>query len=96
MAPRYIGPYQILDRIGAVAYRLSLRAELSRLHDVFHVSNLHKYIADTSHVLAAAELEIQDDLSYDEKPLRIINQKEQVLRSKVIPWVKVIWSNHGA
>ena len=96
LAPRYIGPYQILDRIGAAAYRLSLPAELSRLHDVFHVSNLRKYLADPSHVLAAVELEIQDDLSYAEHPLRIVDRKEQVLRSKVIHWVKVIWSNHGA
>ena len=51
LSPRYIGPYEILKRVGSSAYRLSLPPELSRLHDVFHVAMLRKYIADPSHVL---------------------------------------------
>ena len=90
-----MGPFEITERIGSCAYRLSLPAELSRIHNVFHVSNLRKYIADPSHVLRASELEIQENLSYEEMPIKIVDRKEQVLRSKVIPWVKVIWKNHG-
>ena len=65
------------------------------MHDVFHVSNLWKYIADPSHVLRTSELEIQGNLCYEELSIRIVDRKEQVLRSKTIPWVKVIWKNHG-
>ena len=65
------------------------------MHDVFHVSNLRKYLADPSHVLRTSELEVQENLCYEELPVRIVDRKEQVLRSKIIPWVKVIWKNHG-
>ena len=51
LSPRYIGPYRIVDRIGEVAYRLELPSDLDRIHDVFHVSMLRKYIPDPSHVL---------------------------------------------
>ena len=90
-----MGPFEILERIGSSAYRLLLPAELSRLHDVFHVSNLRKYLADPSHVLWTSELEIQENLCYEELPVKIVDRKEQVLRSKTIPWVKVIWKNHN-
>ena len=90
-----MGPFEILERIGSNAYRLRLPAELSRLHDVFHVSNLRKYLDDPSHVLRTSELEVQENLFYEELPVRIVDRKEQVLRSKTIPWVKVIWKNHG-
>ena len=95
LSPRYVGPFEIRERIGSSAYRLRLPTELSRLHDVFHVSNLWKYLADPSHVLRTSELEIQENLCYEELPVRIVDRKEQVLRSKTIPWVKVIWKNHG-
>ena len=72
-----------------------LSAELSRIHDVFHVSNLRRYIVDPSHILHASELEVQENLTYEEMPLKIVDRKEQTLRSKVIPWIKVIWRNHG-
>ena len=51
LSPRYIGPYRIVERIGEVAYRLELPSDLDRIHDVFHVSMLRKYIPDPSHVL---------------------------------------------
>ena len=65
MSPRYVGPFEIRERIGSSAYRLRLPAEFSRLHDVFHVSNLRKYLADPSHVLPTSELEIQKNLCYE-------------------------------
>ena len=84
LSPRYVGPFEIVERIGSSAYRLRLPVELSRLHDVFHVSNLRKYLDDPSHVLQTSELEIQENLCYEELPIRIVHQKEKVLRSKTI------------
>ena len=64
--PRYIGPFEIVDGIGPVAYRLDLPEEFSRVHNVFHISILRKYIPDSSHVLETPEIELRDDLSYEE------------------------------
>ena len=69
LSPRYIGPFEIVERVGPVAYRLDLPEELSRVHNVFHISMLRKYILDPSHVLEAPEIELRDDLSYEEQPV---------------------------
>ncbi|BBG95481.1 cold shock domain protein 1 [Prunus dulcis] len=91
LSPRYIGPYEIIERIGPVAYRLALPAELSRVHDVFHVSMLRKYMSDPSHILEHQPVELEEDLSYEEQPVQILDRKEQMLRSRSIPVVKVLW-----
>ena len=95
MAPRYIGPFEILEKIGAVAYRLALPVQLAGVHNVFHVSMLRKYEPDASHVLNWQELDLQADASYDEGPREILDSKEQVLRGKTIRLVKVLWRHHG-
>ncbi|KAA0050651.1 uncharacterized protein E5676_scaffold1737G00660 [Cucumis melo var. makuwa] len=95
LSPRFIGPYEILERIGPVAYRLVLPMELSRIHDVFHVSMLRKYIPDPSHILEAQPVHLKENLSYEEEPIQILDKKEQVLRNKVIPLVKVLWRNYN-
>ena len=94
MSPRYIGPFEILERVGNVAYRLALPQELAYVHNVFHVSMLKKYIPDPSHVLDHEPIEIREDLTYEEKPVQILAREEKVLRNKVIPLVKVLWRNH--
>jgi len=94
LSPRYIGSYEILERVGPVAYRLALPVEMSSIHNVFHVSVLRKYIPDATHVLSTQPMELNEDLSYEEKPVQILDEKEQVLRNKVIPLVKVLWRNH--
>ncbi|KAL0544358.1 hypothetical protein IC582_019472 [Cucumis melo] len=96
LSPRYIGPYQITERVGPAAYRLELPIELARIHDVFHVSMLRKYIPDPSHVLQEQPIELKEDLSYVEEPVQILDRKEQVLRNKTIPLIKVLWRHHGA
>ncbi|KAL0559142.1 hypothetical protein IC582_003732 [Cucumis melo] len=96
LSPRYIGSYQITERVGPAAYRLELPIELARIHDVFHVSMLRKYIPDPSHVLQEQPLELKEDLSYVEEPVQILDRKEQVLRNKTIPLIKVLWRHHGA
>ncbi|KAL4011196.1 hypothetical protein IC575_028245 [Cucumis melo] len=96
LSPRYIGPYQITKRVGPAAYRLELPIELARIHDVFHVSMLRKYIPDPSHVLQDQPVELKEDLSYVEEPVQILDRKEQVLRNKTIPLINVLWRHHGA
>ena len=69
LSPRYMGPYEIVERIGKVGYRLRLPPELARIHDVFHVSMLQKYIANPSHVLRDQPVELKEDLTYEEGPV---------------------------
>ena len=94
LSPRYIGPYEIVSKVGPVAYKLKLPPELSRIHDTFHVSMLRKYIPDPSHVLREQPVQLKENLTYEEIPVQIVDRKEQVLRSKVIPLVKVLRKNH--
>ena len=63
----FIGPYEILERVGPVTYRLTLPLELAKLHDVFQVSMLRRYILNESHVLLVQEVQVQPDLSHDEE-----------------------------
>ena len=67
LSPRLIGQYEVLERIGLVAYQLALPPELAQLHDVFHVSMLWRYRSDESHILPVQEIQVQADLSYDEE-----------------------------
>ncbi|XP_073033834.1 uncharacterized protein [Primulina eburnea] len=93
LAPRYVGPYEILQRIGTLAYRLALPPSLSGIHDVFHVSMLRKYEPDPSHVLDIFEVQLDPDVSYVERPVCILDRSERKLRSKLIPMVKVQWEH---
>ncbi|KAG0480642.1 hypothetical protein HPP92_011500 [Vanilla planifolia] len=95
LKPKFIGPFQILERVGQVAYRLALPPQLAGVHNVFHVSVLRRYIPDPSHVVNYIDpnIEIQKELTYLEKPMRILDRQEKKLRNKVIPMVKVLW--HG-
>ena len=90
MNPRYISPFRILKKIGPVAYQLELPQDLERIHDVFHVSMLKKYIFDPSHVLEAPLVELKEDLSFDVHLVGIVDQKMTKLRNKVIPMVKFL------
>ena len=96
LSPRYIGPYEIVDKVGEVAYQLRLPSELANIHEVFHVSMLHKYIADPSHILKEQPIQLKENLTYEEHPVEILDRRDQVLHNKVIPLVKVLWRNHGA
>ena len=90
LSPRYVGPFEVIERIGEVAYRLALPPALSRLHDVFHVSMLKKYLHDSSHVLSYESLDVDPKLTYEERPVKILDRKDKVLRNKVVPLVKVV------
>lgn len=94
LSPRFVGPFEVLDRVSLVAYRLAFPPQLSCVHDVFHVFMLCKYEPDPSHVIFFEPLAIRYNLSYVERPIRIIDCKEQVLRNTVIHFVHVQWRHH--
>ena len=85
---RYIGPFEILERV-EVAYRLALPPSLEGVHNVFHVSQLRRYIRDESHVLDYSELELQLDLSYAEQLMAIMDRNVKTLKNRTIPLVLV-------
>ncbi|KAL0546476.1 hypothetical protein IC582_016386 [Cucumis melo] len=94
LSPRFVGPFEILERIGPVAYRLALPPSLSAVHDVFHVSMLRKYVPDPSHVVDYEPLEIDENLSYTEQPVEVLAREVKMLRNREIALVKVLWPNH--
>ncbi len=92
--PRFIGPFEILKRIGLVAYWVALPPRLAGTHDAFHVSVLRKYVYDPSLVVDFSFLEFEQDLSYQEYPMRIRVHETKELRNRVLPIMKVQWSHH--
>ena len=95
LSPRFIGPFDIIERVGEVAYRLALPPQISGVHDVLDVSMLRKYELDPSHVLEWGGLQLEADASFEERPIQILDRRDQVLRGKTIQLVKVLWSHHG-
>nr|XP_017224824.1 PREDICTED: uncharacterized protein LOC108201049 [Daucus carota subsp. sativus] len=93
LSPRYVGPFEILRRVGKVAYELALPPHMEHIHNVFHVSMLKKYHPDSRHVIEYEPVELQADLSYVESPIEILDRKEKVLRNKVVKIVRVLWRN---
>ena len=95
LSPRFIGPYEILERIRPVAYRLALPLELAKLHDVFHVSMLQRYRSDTSHILLVQDIQVQEDFTLDEKSKAILDREIRQLQNEQVPLVKVLWQQQS-
>jgi hypothetical protein len=95
LSPRFIGPFLILKRVGKVVYQLELPDHLADVHNVFHVSQLKKCLRIPKEQLPMEDLSVQDDLTYTEYPIKIIDTLTRVTRSKVIKMCKVQWSHHG-
>ena len=93
LAPRYIGPFPVMARVGTVAYQLELPPELTEVHNVFHISQ-RRCILPLEKRTDMAEIELAKDLTYEEKPIRILDQTERVTRSKEIRFYKVQWEHH--
>ncbi|GKE60339.1 putative reverse transcriptase domain-containing protein [Tanacetum coccineum] len=93
LAPRYIGPFEILKRIGHVAYRLRLPQELSSVHDTFHVSNLKKCLVDANLHVPLEEIKVDKTLCFIEEPVEIMDHKVKKLKRSRIPIVEVRWNS---
>nr|CAB3502861.1 unnamed protein product [Digitaria exilis] len=95
LAPRYIGPYEITQQCGPVAYQVKLPEKLSVVHNVFHVSQLKRCLRVPTEVVEQEELSVEPDLSYDEHPVKILDEKERQTRRKGVKMYKIQWSHHS-
>ena len=95
LAPRYVGPFKVLERKCEVAYRLELPPSLSGVHDVFHISQLKKCLRVPEEQAPLDGLEVQEDLTYTEHPVRILETSERVTGNKRIKMCRVQWSHHS-
>jgi hypothetical protein len=93
LSPRYIGPFEVLKRVGVVAYELALPPRLSGVHPVFHVSMLKKYHGDGNYIIRWDSVLLDENLSYEEEPIAILDREVRKLRSREIASVKVQWRN---
>ncbi|BAT85193.1 hypothetical protein VIGAN_04270800 [Vigna angularis var. angularis] len=91
LSPKFIGSYQILRKIGPVAYELSLPPQLSNLHPVFHVSQLRKYIADPYHILKLEDIRLCQDRTLEMQPVRVEDSNTKYYKGKAVRLVKVAW-----
>ncbi|GJR20103.1 hypothetical protein Tco_0968630 [Tanacetum coccineum] len=91
--PRYVGPFKVLEKVGAVAYKLELPQELSRVHNTFHVSSLKKCYADEPLAIPLDGLHIDDKLHFMEEPLEIMDLEVKRLKKSRILIVKVQWNS---
>ena len=96
LLPRYIRPFEVLERVGIVAYRLVLPPSLSGVHEVFHVSMLRKYTPDPTHVVDWVEIIVDIDGTFEEGLVCILDSRDQILQRKTVRLVKVLWQHRGA
>ena len=95
LSPRFIGPFEILKRMGTVAYRLMLSPSMLGFHEVFHVSMLREYTPDPAHVVDWGQTEVDTYGTFEEGPMCIVDSRDQVLRRKTVRLVKVLWRHYG-
>nr|XP_016451075.1 PREDICTED: uncharacterized protein LOC107775811 [Nicotiana tabacum] len=95
LSPRYIRPYQIVQRIRRVDYKLELPPELDAIHPVFHVSMLRKFLGDPSCIIPIEDIQVTENLSYEEIPVAILDRQIRKLRTKEVASVKVLWRNNN-
>ena len=95
LAPRYIGPFEILERVDTVAYRLALPPSLSGVHEVFHVFMLRKYTPDPALIVDWEEITVDTDETFKEGLVLILDSWDHILRHKTVRLVKVLWQHRG-
>ena len=87
--------FEILERVEEVAYKLALPPSLAGVHDVFHVSQLRRYVADPSHILDHSDLVIEPDHTFIEHPIRVLDRRVKILRRKEVPLLLIQWSRRS-
>ena len=95
LSPRFIGPFEILERIGTLVYQLVLPLSMSGVHEVFYVSMLQKYTPDLAHVVDWGQIEVDTGGTFEEGPVCILDSCDQVLRRKTVRVVRVLWRHYG-
>ena len=95
LSPRFIGPFEILERISIVAYRLALPPSMSGVHELFHISMLRKYTPNPAHVVDWGHIEVDTDGTFEEGPVCILDSRDRVLRRKTVRLVRVLWRHYG-
>ena len=95
LSPRFMEQFEVLERVGTLAYKVALSPSSSKIHNVFHVLTLRKYIYDPSHILELESIQISEDLTYEEVLVQIVDVMDKVLRHAVVKLVKIQWSNHS-
>jgi hypothetical protein len=94
LAPRYIGPFPILEQCGPVAYRLQLPKTLSAVHNVFHVSQLKKCLRVPDRTIDIEDVVLEPDITYSEHPIRVLDQKDMITRRRTLRFYKIQWNQH--
>jgi len=94
LAPRYIGPFEIIETCGPIAYRLHLPSQLAAIQDVFHVSQLRKCIKVPTEILEPQDIEVESDLSYAEYPIKVLDTKERSTTREKVKMYKIQWNHH--
>ncbi|CAH9085905.1 unnamed protein product [Cuscuta epithymum] len=94
LSPRFVGPYEITKKVGKVAYELALPEEMAGIHNVFHISMLKRYFESPEHILVPPQVQTQPNMTYEERPVKILDREIKRLRNKEIALVKVLWRNH--
>ena len=95
LSPRFVGPLEILERVGTVTCRLALSPSMSGVHEVFHVSIPRRYTLDPAHVADWGEIEVDTDGTFEEGPMCIMYSRDQVLQRKTVRLVRVLWQHRG-
>ena len=96
LLPRYVGPFQIIRQSSKVAYKIQLPPEMSAIFNVFHVSQLKKCLRVPKERVPLGDIKLESDKTIEEKPVRVIDTRERVTRSRVVKFYKVMWSNQGS
>jgi hypothetical protein len=94
LAPRYVGPFEILKVCGPVAYKIHLPSQLAAIHDVFHVSQLKKCIKVPTKIVETSAIAIEPDLSYTEQAIQILDTKERITKRRTVKMYKILWDHH--
>ena len=95
LSPRFIGPFEIHERVDTVEYRLALPPSMSGVHKVFHVSMLRRYTPYPAHIVDWGEIEVNTDETFEEEPVCIMDSRDQVLQRKTVRLVRVLWRHRG-